>query len=283
MPEKDTNKRYTEYVNDQVERVHAFKDAYEAQHNTELGDYPFTVEGKYPVPNISVQQDLDVANDHEARLYALIENDIHNHIITEAVAQTEDPQYRETYRNLQELGGGSDFSEQLRGKVTQAQLNSKSDPSVRLAFDSDGNPDIALHNILDALEQKGDHPTLAFAKELSNKGVTLTPSPDEVQLKNVQSDMENHYAKHVRPSQQMEQLINKAENEARTLDRTLDQILELEAQGVENPLNEPKVVEAAPKQSNREYELLKALLRKKQPVAAKDTQQAKDPSLDADL
>lgn len=269
MANQELNNRYVDYVNDQVERIYAFKEDYESTHNNTLGNYPFAVENKYDVPQVSILKESTVGND--AR-YAAIEQHVQQQIVMEYFVQGQDSDVRKMYRDLQ-VEGSTYPADQAAVLLTEQNLVQSHEESDR-----------ALTDVLDVLEGQ-DHPTLERIKELRDKGVAITPSRNDAQLESIQSSMDRHYTRAIRPSDQMEELIAQAEQEARTLDNTLDNILKLEEKGVENPLNSPSVdVSNDPQVSASDRELLKLLYRNKQMgVSSASSESPASPSQGMDI
>lgn len=268
MPENPTESKqvyFDDYVKDQGTRIEAFKLEYEKSNNTTLGEFPYAASHKYVIPE---QTHFDPYTNPRQ---AAAERILHEYVVAESEKQgvsreQEDPRFQT---------GEYDNESSQNIAVLNLMINQD--------METFEEAEDVMQQTLNVVDGK-DNPTLDHVKALADQGVELTPSINETEYAKVKVNMKEHYTQHQRPSEQMELLIAKAENEARTLDHTLDEILELEAQGVQNPLAEPEVAsENVSPNTSREHELLKTLLRKKQPAVSKESSSSKEPSLDADI
>lgn len=258
MAEVPLTERYNIYINDQVDRIEAFQEQYESQNDVALGAYPYAVDGEIITP-ASLYADTEEYSKHR-----IVENEIHTQLIMEAQYQNsiESVDGLESYRTLQSLDTAT-FSSLSDNLVIDGHVDNLTEANELTS------------TVLSDLEGS-DNPTLSKVKELSN-GKNLSPSSEENKVNELLQSMESHYESHPRPSQQMEELIQQAEQEARQLDNTLDRILTLEEQGVENPLAAPDV-ETPEVSTESERELLKSLYRNKQQSHLSSSSTPKSPS-----
>lgn len=241
QPVKVSNLRYKQFLNDQVNRIQAFEKTYEEKHGEKLlALYPYGIDER-PEESDAVDGTIE----------QLMYKDI-KWAVEEAGEDVEQAKL------LQELGTYDTDADALRSALYHKGLVSSKEVA-----------DEAFNHMLTAIEGR-DNPILDRVKDQTARVGKLLVTQETRDLTDVQEDLDTHYVKFTRPSDQMEQLIVQAEQEARTLDRTLDTILKLEDQGVVNPLNDPDIHDSSVEQvSGSDRELLKSLFRKKQAVAPK--------------
>lgn len=152
--------RMARYVDDQVVRVLEFKEAYEAKHDTKLGDYPFATNFDKPVKERRHTTVLKPTQFYmEMNMNSLIKDAANSRILDlddfKRAKDTDDREYE---------------TEEYFASVVSDSPPKKASRQLKVRN--------YMHDMLDALDGR-DNATLEHIKQLDSKGVTLTPSADE--------------------------------------------------------------------------------------------------------
>lgn len=248
MTRDATHNRVYAYVSQRSQEVLSFQEAYEQKHAVNLGSYPYDVDD--PAYDIAQQTYVsDDANTLQSEVERVLESHVEQSVaLGDTTALAIDPDLRqELYQDTVE-----ESTDALRHTL------STQDPSL-----SASEIDDTIVNTISTLEDPQAPSRLSVYREAEEKGVALVPSDKSQQVDAVQGSMEAYYEHNPRPSEEMELLISEAEMNATSLDKNLERILDLEQQGVNNPLAEPRVDDTAVSVEQSDRELLKTLYRKK--------------------
>lgn len=243
MSDEAVKARGYRLMQEHMDRIREFEEEQEQQTGNELGVYPYRV---------IFDPAYETTEDPKK---AFIDREFHEALVEEnAMESSMDEASVREYRTLHSAIGGPE-------RLDTMELDYEE------AFGSTADFDQTFEAVMNEVYAK-ENPTLDKASNMAKDyPEVLGKSKEEAGYAGIEREMESYYEGRTSPSEQMELLIEQAEQDARQLDRRLDKVLELEEQGAINPLREQEAETTGPEEpalASRDRELLKDLFRRKQ-------------------